>query len=939
LINKFGLSLNEDYQVFQKLLIDNQIIKEEINSNYSFKTETNIKNIDYNKNELKVNLTEILDNRNISIKSLNENNSTITEKIEINNLVNKYSEVFSKDKYDLGSVTIEQCKIELTNNIPINLRPYRCSQEDQKLIDNQINKLLEKNLIRKSLSAYSFPITLVDKKDEGKKSRLCIDYRKLNSIAIADNYPFPRLDDIIDKLHDCEYFSTLDISSGFWHIKVEPKDVHKTAFVTMNDHFEWLVMPFGYRNSPSIFQRIIRNILKKHNLITFSDNYLDDILIYSKSFNEHLKHIELVLKALIDENIKLKLSKCSFSQKRVKYLGHIISKNKVRPLSDNINAINDFPTPLTVKNVQQFLGKVNYYHKFIPNVPKLLNPLYQLLHKNSKFIWTKECDQSFNTIKNFLISTPILAIYNPNEECILYTDASKVGLGAVLKQKQSDNKLHPIGYFSKKLLKYQNNYSITELECLAIIESIEYWHHYLYGKKFTVITDHNALKWLKTIKKPNSRLFNWSLKLSQYDFDIKYQSGKNNIEADTLSRNPITDSNESKEYLKIVNLLTKDELINAQKECYPNFKELPKKCKVENDLIVRLKNNFRKVLVPEKLRFKLIDNFHINFGHLGTKKILQLISKCYIWPNITNDIKDYINSCSICQTNKIQRTKKFGSLSQIGPAKDPFDIISIDTVGGFTGYNSTKQYIHLAIDHLTRYLWTISSKTQSSKDFINLIKSVSNTNKPKLVLADSYTGIKSKEFINYLDKQNIKIMFTTFNCPQSNGMCERVNQTIVTRLRCKINEQLTNVCWPKILTIVTEEYNNSPHSVTTFSPNYLMFGIKPFEPIINNSFPTLEEARKIGFIKSQENHNQNKLYYDQKHNPITLNPGDLVFVENKNDISRKKLEPLMIGPFKVLKKLSDISYVIESDKKGKNSEVFHISKLRLYKKFNEKSIK
>jgi transposase InsO family protein len=884
-------------------------------------------------------LTELLKNENKVNFDSNQQNLTNNEKSQINKLLNTYSYVFSKDKYDLGSINIENCKIELTNNIPINLRPYRASQEDQKLIDNVLKILLEKNLIRKSLSSYSFPITLVDKKDEGKKSRICIDFRKLNLITIADNYPFPRLDDIIDKLHDCEYYTTLDITSGFWHIKVEPKDIHKTAFVTMNDHYEWLVMPFGFRNSPAVFQRVIRNILKKHNLTLFSDNYLDDILIYSKSFKEHLKHIELVLKALIEENVKLKLSKCSFGEKQVKYLGHCISKNQIKPLSDNIKAIIEFPTPKTVKNIQQFLGKVNFYHKFIPNVPKLLNPLYLLLQKNSKFIWSNECELSFNTIKKFLISSPILAIYNPNEECILYTDASKIGLGAVLKQKQLDNKLHPIGYFSKKLLNYQKNYSITELECLAIIESIEYWHHYLYGKKFSVITDHNALKWLKTIKKPNSRLFNWSLKLSQYNIDIKYQSGKNNIEADCLSRNPIIDSNENIEYLKIVNLLTKDELIEAQRESYPNVKELPKKCKVENDLIVRLKNNFKKVLVPEKLRFKLIDNFHIKFGHIGTKKLLQFISKCYIWPNITNDIKDYIDSCSICQTNKIQRMKKFGSLSQLGPAEEPFDIISIDTVGGFNGYNSTKQYIHLAIDHFTRYLWTLSSKTQSSKDFINLIKSVSNTNKPKRILADSYTGIKSKEFVNYLEKQNIKIMFTTVNCPQSNGMCERVNQTIVTRLRCKINEQLTNVCWPKLLTNVTEEYNNSPHSVTTFTPKYLMFGIKPFELIVSNSYPNLEEARKIAFEKSRENHNQNKLYYDKKHNPITLSPGDLVYVENKNDISRKKLEPLMIGPFKVLKKLSDISYEVESEKRGKSKDVFHISKLRIYKKRNEKLIK
>jgi putative transposase len=306
---------------------------------------------------------------------------------------------------------------------------------------------------------------------------------------------------------------------------------------------------------------------------------------------------------------------------------------------------------------------------------------------------------------------------------------------------------------------------------------------------------------------------------------------------------------------------------------------------------------------------------------------------------MTNDVKDYVKSCTVCQTNKIQRQKKLGSLSQVGPAQEPFDIISIDTVGGFSGYNSTKQYIHLAIDHFTRFLWTISSKTQTSKDFINLVKLITQTNKPKLILADKYTGIKSKEFVSYLEKQNIKIIFTPTDSPQSNGCCERVNQTIVTRLHCKINETLKNVCWPKLLIDVNEEYNNTPHSVTEFSPKYLMFGIMPFKPIVNNYYPTLEEARKLAFQKSEENHELNKKYYDRKHNPITLEAGDLVFIGNKNEISRKKLEPLMIGPFKVIKRLSDISYEVESDKKGKTKDIFHISKLRIYKKCNQKTIK
>jgi hypothetical protein len=303
------------------------------------------------------------------------------------------------------------------------------------------------------------------------------------------------------------------------------------------------------------------------------------------------------------ENVKLKLSKCSFAQKSVRYLGHILSENKILPLNDNLKSIKEYPNPKNVKMVQQFLGKVNYYYKFIPNATKLLNPLYKLLSKDNKFLWT--------------------------EECILFTDASKIGLGAVLKQKQSNGKLHPIGYFSKKLLPYQTNYSVSEIECLAIIESINFWHHYLYGSKFTVYSDHNCLKWLKSIKKPNSRLFNWSLKLSQYDFEIKYMRGNANLEADALSRNPIDETHEREEHLKIVNLLTKNELIESQTQAFPSKNLLPKRCKYENDLIIRVKNNFHKVLVPENLRSKLIEKFHNSFGHIGTKKMLKLISTCF----------------------------------------------------------------------------------------------------------------------------------------------------------------------------------------------------------------------------------------------------------------------------------------------------------------------
>ncbi|RWS01610.1 Retrotransposable element Tf2 protein type 1-like protein [Dinothrombium tinctorium] len=932
-ISDFKLRISKEFKIEQFLNENKKVIIKEIVSNYSRnviqeKILQNENGLKCNFDQIGVNLSEYKNER------INQNDEDILsekEKIDIKSVLTEFHDVFAKDKFDVGSINIETCKINLTNNVPINLRPYRCSQIDQEKIDAQIKVLLEKGLIRKSISPYSFPVTLADKKDEGKRSRLCIDYRKLNQYTIADNYPFPRIEDIVDKIHGSKYFTKLDIASGFLHILIEKSDIHKTAFVTMNEHFEWLVMPFGFRNAPSIFQRIIYSILKKHNLTKFAHNYLDDILIHSKSFKEHIKHIKLVLSALLKENVKLKLSKCDFAKSKVEYLGHIISENRISPLNDNLISIKEFPRPISIKSVQQFLGKVNYYHKFIPNAPKLLAPLYKLLKKNEQFKWCDNCENSFNLIKDYLISSPILRIYDPNAHCYIFTDASKIGIGAVLKQKDENGNMHPVAYFSKKLLSYQQNYSITEIECLAIVEAINFWHHYLYGKNFTVITDHNALKWLKSVKKPNSRLFNWSLKLSQYDFNIKYEPGKNNVEADCLSRNPI-ERNECKEHVKVVNLLTKDEILEAQKEWEKNKEPIPKKCFKLNDLIVKHKNMFTKVFVPQKLKLKLIENFHLKFGHLGKNKMIKLMSTCYFWQSMCKDIKSFVDSCDICQTNKLTKVKKLGTLSQIGPAKEPLEIVSIDTIGGFANYNSNKQYIHVAIDNFTRFVWCLASKTQNAKDFINLIKSVMNVSKPKQIIADRYTGINSNEFKNFLCKNDMKIQFITTNCPQSNGICERVNQTLTTRLRCKINDNNHKKCWPKLLELVVEEYNNSPHNVTQFTPKYLLFGLMPFEPIAENYYPSLNEAREIAFKNSEIYHKYNKLLYDNHHLQQTLKVGDLVLIENKNKISRKKLDPVMVGPFKIVKKLSEISYEVECDKKGRETDVFHISKLRLYQK-------
>jgi reverse transcriptase/RNaseH (fragment) len=599
-------------------------------------------------------------------------------------------------------------------------------------------------------------------------------------------------------------------------------------------------------------------------------------------------------------------------------LGFDLEENKITPLHDNTFSIKNFPRPTNIKNVQQFLGKVNFYHKFIPNAPKTLFPLYKLLKKDEPFIWTRKFEESFNKIKNLLVSQPVLSIFNPNQECFLYTDASRVGIGAILKQKQNDGELHPIRYFSKKLLDYQQNYSATELECLAIIEAIEYWHHYLYGRKFTVITDHQALKCLKNIKKPNSRLFNWSYRLSIYNFDIKYITGKDNTEADCLSRNPFNSNS------ILINLLDLKEIKDASKNINP------KNTFRKNGVLLKKKHGLTKIFVPENLINKLIKKAHNQFGHLGPKKLIEFISPYYIANNLHKYVSELTFTCLTCQKNKINLEKKLGELSQLGPAKEPFEIISLDTVGGLGGYNSKKQYLHLAIDHCTRYAWALCSKSQSAIDFINLVKIIQKTGSSKLILADRYTGIRSKEFIYFLEKEKIEYVFTTTDCPQSNGMVERLNQTIMTRLRCKINENQTKRAWPKLLETVLKEYNDSPHSSTGFSPNYLLFGKQPFLPPINlNNYPTVEEARRISIQKSVEAHNNNKKLYDKKHKAHSFQPGDLVMIKNKSKINRRKLTSPKDGRYKILEKKSEVIYLIDLGNHKKDT--FHISKLFPFK--------
>ena len=363
---------------------------------------------------------------------------------------------------------------------------------------------------------------------------------------------------------------------------------------------------------------------------------------------------------------------------------------------------------------------------------------------------------------------------------------------------------------------------LSRCRIIRLLASLFVW------EKFVVITDHSALQWISKIKKPNSRLFKWSLKLSQYHFEIRYRPGAQNVEADVLSRSPVRLDFHHQERLCIVNLISIDELKITQNE--EKMKGFPLPSLLNNEgIAVKRKGLFTRYYTPVSLRAKIVDKFHHEFGHIGVKKMLLMISKSYYWSNMTDDVKKFVETCEVCLLNKVKRSPKLGTLSITGPAENPFDIISIDTVGGFEGYQSSKKYLHLAIDHFTLFVWFRTSKTQKSHDSRILIETIFNLGKPKLLISDNYPGITSRAFRLFLEKHDIDLKLVPPYCPKSNGMIERVNQTILDSMRCKYYEHDRKISWQIIAQQSIYEYNNTLHSATGFTPKFLLMVSSLFE--------------------------------------------------------------------------------------------------------------
>ena len=730
------------------------------------------------------------------------------------------------------------------------------------------------------------------------------------------------------KAVNCEWFSKLDINSAFWSVPIRKQDREKAAFVTQSGHYQWVRLPFGLKVSPAIFQRILTNIIRKNHLTEFCMNYIDDILVFSKTFEEHMLHTKRLLIALENEGFKLNFEKCDFAKQCVRYLGHVIERNGIKPAKDNLKAIREFERPKNKKNVRQLLGKVNFYYKYIENACEKLEPLHNLLRKNVEFKWNSDCEDAFENIKSYLCSAPILSIYDQSRPVFIYTDASGVGLGAILKQPQDDGLLHPVAYFSRRLKPTESKRKAIYLECLAIKEAIVYWQHWLIGREFTIISDHKPLETMRVKARTDETLGELMHYLSQYHFRIVYASGKDNLEADSLSRNPVLESFENEDdVLRVVNLISLQDIIDDQDE---NRDSLQKSRNVITKGNIRYKklNKRHRIFVSPTLGQWLITKVHSHYGHIGSHHICQKLRPYYYFKAMDRMVKEFCGNCEICLKNKTRIGKPFGKLSKLGPPTRSFQIMSIDTVGGFAGNRSTKRYMHILIDHFSRKVFIKTSTGQMSKDFIDLIEKATANQHVEMILADQYPAINSKELKQYLKGRNILLIFTAVNNPESNGLNERVNQTLVNRIRCKINSG-DRRAWTKIAEECVEEYNRTDHSVTKFAPDYLMFGrvseIVPKELIEARN---LANDRLVALSNSDRNFERNKQRIDKIRKEACFKVNDHVYVENGSRMNRGKLEEIRIGPFEVVRRISKSMYEIATNKRKKEANLFHVSKLR-----------
>lgn len=870
-------------------------------------------------------------------------------------------------KNGLGRTNILCHDIDVGGHLPIKQRHYPVSPAVQKEMYDEIDRMIELDVIEESQSAWCSPMAIVRKKNG--KARLCLDARRLNQVTKKDAYPLPLIEGLLSRLDATQHISALDLKDAFWQIPLSEASKEFTAFaIPGRPLYNFKVMPFGLCNAPQTLCRLMHRVIpyQLHDKVFV---YLDDLLITTASFEEHIYILKVVASLLRKANLTINVEKSKFNMKEVEYLGYVVGGGALRVNSAKVEAITQYPRPKTMKQVRRFLGMCGWYRRFIANYSTLSSPLTDLLKKSSKLNWSDAAENAFNSLKAALVSAPVLKNPDFSKRFYVQCDASLVGVGGVLYQKDDGENDKPIAFFSQKLNGAQKNYMITELECLAVVLSIKKFRPYIEKQPFTVITDHASLQWLMSQKDLSGRLARWSLKLQSYDFQIEHCSGSQNKVPDALSRVYQIEA------LKHVDKDTSDEVeislnldLDSPHFKHPDYVSWITKIKNTKDeqvnIVVRddkiYINVFGddecdtdishwKLVVPKPMTQPLIKQAHLppSSAHLGIAKTLDILRRLYFWHGMAKDVTEFIRSCEICkQCKAVNYSTRPLMGSQIEVFR-PFQKLYIDFLGPYPRSKEGNNHILIVLDQFSRYVIIKAVKKATASVVIDSLKNIFHTyGVPESLLSDNGSQFDAHLVIGFLNKFGVNHIYTPKHSPHPNAS-ERANRTLLAGIRSYLKSCHQN--WDLHIVEICSALNNSRHQSTQFSPHYLVFGqhhvshasqyqlLRNFENIGSNMLRVKGKNDRLSLAQEEVIKHLRAAYlshaskYNLRARPRKFLVGQKVYVRNfvLSNASANfaaKLAPKFI-PGIIVRSVGSVAYEIKNPE-GKLMGIYHAKDIK-----------
>ena len=863
-----------------------------------------------------------------------------TKKRETLRLPEEYQEfqdVFSKElSENLPPLNSKyQCEIDFKDNVvlPKPRKPFSLSLPERKALAEYIDENLKKGFIRKSKSPIAMGTFLVGKSNG--EYRTVVDFRPVNEIVVDNRNPIPCIEDLMSFLCEARIFTKIDLRGAYNLLRIRPGDEWKTAFVCPQGQFEYMVMPFGLKTAPAIFQSMMEDIfsdlLGKTVLI-----YLDDILIFSQSVIEHADHVREVLNRLQANRLLGKLEKCVFSSKEVNFLGFVISDKGISVAQDKVEVIMNWPKPLRRKDLKSFLGTANFNRKFVANYSEIVAPLLLLDSKKIKNFaeaWDENCDKAFVALKVAMTSTPVLRHVDFNLPFVLESDASDFALGAVLLQPETMNSniLHPVAYASRKLVAAERNYSVYDKELLGLVFAFKKWHQFLFGARYPirVRTDHANLQYFQTRQLLNNRHLRWKLFFQNYDFRLTYLPGSANVVADALSRR--VDHVAGEEYgTSGTSRERHQEDTILDPECWEGLNRI-------HEIGIK-----EEILDKEKQR-EIMKARHstVAAGHFGRMRTFEAINKDFTWPGMRADIYKFVDSCIICQKIKPSRKKEFGKLMPLPVPSGPWKSISLDFIVKLpisNGYDS----ILVVVDRFSKmcHLIPCNESIDAPQTAELLLKNVfKHHGLPMDMVSDRGTQFTSRFWSSICEQMGIQRKLSTAAHPQTDGQTERTNQTLEQYLKAFVNYKQDN--WANLLHFAEMAMNNAVSSSTKRTPFEINIGYSPnFDYLANErnfSVPAadifmgklkeiwIETIKNLRETASRMKENTRKL---RRSHDFKI--GDQVWLDTKHLRRNRptgKLDYLRVGPYPIVKKINENAFELGLPLGSRLSRVVNVSKM------------